>query len=49
MSEPDLFAVPTPNLLFAPGVFHFQAWFRDPLAGPAGFDLSDAVEVQLIP
>jgi len=29
--------------------WHFQAWFRDPQAGGAGFDLSDGLTVTFVP
>ena len=29
--------------------FHFQAWYRDPLAGGAGFNLSDGMHVNFVP
>ena len=32
----------------SPGVF-FQYWFRDPQGGPAGFNLSDGLRVELTP
>ncbi len=42
----DLLTPPTANGQITPGsVWNFQAWFRDPAGGGAGFDLSDAVEV----
>jgi hypothetical protein len=35
---------------FTPGsVWNFQAWFRDPVAGGANFDLSDGLEVTFGP
>ena len=38
------------SLVIAPGVTsNFQYWFRDPMAGGAGFNLSDAVEVGFEP
>jgi hypothetical protein len=30
-----------------PGLWHFQAWFRDPAGGPAGFNLSDGIALQV--
>ena len=33
----------------SPGVRHFQCWFRDPAAGGAGFNTSDALTVELVP
>ncbi len=32
-----------------PGTYLFQCWYRDPNGGGAGFDLSNAVEVMLVP
>jgi hypothetical protein len=32
-----------------PGTHRFQCWFRDPVAGGAGFDLSDGLEVVFVP
>jgi hypothetical protein len=37
-------------LSVSPGdAVHFQCWYRDPSAGPAGFNLSDARQVSLCP
>ena len=33
----------------AGSVWNFQAWFRDPLAGGAFFDLSDGIEISFLP
>jgi hypothetical protein len=33
----------------APGERHFQCWFRDPAAGGAGFDTSDALTIDFVP
>jgi hypothetical protein len=41
---PDLSA-----LQLAPGVWHFQCWFRDTAAGGAEFDLTDATQVTFVP
>jgi len=42
----DLAAPPVPAGAILPGsAWSFQYWFRDPSAGGAGFNLSDAVEV----
>jgi len=36
--------------VIAPGAtWHFQAWYRDPAGGGAGFDLSDGLLVQFLP
>ncbi|MFT5052568.1 MAG: hypothetical protein ACI8QZ_004004 [Chlamydiales bacterium] len=46
----DLSAPPTTSGAILPGAtWFFQAWFRDPLGGPAGFDLSDARALTLLP
>lgn len=29
------------------GLWHFQAWFRDSAGGPAGFNLSDGIALQI--
>lgn len=34
---------------FAPGTWYFQSWFRDPSGGPAGFNLSDGIELVVSP
>lgn len=37
---------PVPEAMFLPGVvYHFQAWYLDPDAGGAGFNLSDGLEL----
>jgi hypothetical protein len=42
----DLAAAPT-SAIIAPGsTWKFQAWFRDPLAGASGFDLSDGLSIR---
>jgi len=42
----DLAAAPT-NAVIAPGsTWKFQAWFRDPAGGAAGFDLSDGLSIR---
>ncbi|MCB9914606.1 MAG: hypothetical protein H6828_05585 [Planctomycetes bacterium] len=33
----------------AGSTWYFQAWFRDPQAGGAGFDLSDALKITFVP
>ena len=44
----DLGPAGVPELI--PGsTWNFQAWFRDPAAGLAGFDLSDAVQLSFTP
>lgn len=36
--------------LFDPGTtWEFQYWYRDPVAGGAGFNLSDAVSIDFLP
>ncbi|HVS17620.1 MAG TPA: hypothetical protein VMT18_03385 [Planctomycetota bacterium] len=30
-----------------PGLWHFQAWFRDSAGGPAGFNLSDGIALEI--
>lgn len=37
------------QLGFAPGPWNFQAWFRDPNGGPAGFNLSNGLSLTLSP
>ncbi|HJP00140.1 MAG TPA: DNRLRE domain-containing protein [Planctomycetota bacterium] len=44
----DFGAVPGSNVL-AGSVWNFQAWYRDPVSGGAGFDLSDALTVTFCP
>ena len=39
---------PTGQIL-AGSTWHFQAWFRDPAAGGAAFDLSDGYTVTFVP
>jgi hypothetical protein len=38
-----------PGALQPGSAWCFQFWYRDPLGGPAGFNLSDALEVSLCP
>ncbi|MFT5052731.1 MAG: hypothetical protein ACI8QZ_004168 [Chlamydiales bacterium] len=46
----DLTAPPTSSGSILPGTtWFFQAWFRDPLGGAAGFNLSDARALTLLP
>jgi len=33
------------SLITGAGVWNFQFWYRDPAGGPAGFNLSDAIQV----
>jgi hypothetical protein len=38
------------STIISPGsTWNFQAWFRDPAAGAAGFDLSDAMQITFLP
>jgi len=43
------FEDPTTALLTAGSTWNFQAWYRDPAAGGAGFNLSDALELTVCP
>ena len=49
LSEPDVFALPTPNVPLAPGTLHFQSWYRDPAAMLSGFNLSDGLSILFTP
>jgi hypothetical protein len=33
----------------APGTLYFQCWYRDPAASGAGFNTSDAIEIEFVP
>jgi hypothetical protein len=44
----DFGSAPGTNVV-AGSVWHFQAWYRDPAAGGAGFDLSDGLTVTFCP
>jgi len=37
------------GFVMAGSVFNFQLWYRDPAGGPAGFNLSDAIELTFCP
>ena len=46
----DVTAPPTPAAQITAGsTWYFQAWFRDPAGGGAGFNLSDGLEVTWLP
>ena len=48
--ELDLLDPPTPDGQITPGsTWYFQAWYRDPAAGGANFNLSDGVGVTFQP
>lgn len=47
--EPDVFSHPMPDVPILPGTMNFQTWYRDPLAGGSGSDLSDAVAIEFVP
>ena len=49
LSEPDVFALPMPNVPLAPGTLNFQAWYRDPAAMMSGFNLSDGLSLLFAP
>ena len=49
-TEVDLTVPPEPAAEILPGsTWHFQGWYRDPLAGGASFDLSDGLTVSFTP
>ena len=49
LREPDVFALPMPNVPLAPDTLNFQAWFRDSAAMMSGFSLSDGLSIALTP
>jgi len=40
---------PPADAIRAGSTWHFQAWFRDPWGGPAGFNLSNGLHVNFLP
>ena len=45
MVDTDGLPLPPPGKILPGETWHFQAWFRDPAAGGAFFDLSNALSV----
>ena len=45
----DFGAPPASQQIAAGTTWNFQAWFRDPVAGGANFDLSDALTIAFVP
>jgi hypothetical protein len=43
----DYNTLPTP--IISGSTWNFQGWFRDPSGGPAGFNLSDGIEIVFVP